>query len=89
MEKKELRDYIAKGKRRIDSIDIEIRSISDYREEYRSELDSIKYGRGSFDKEEYFSRYNAIVFVENNRDAKLDALTNFAMVHDWQRQSWD
>ena len=36
-----------------------------------------------------FSRYNAIVFEENNRDAKLDALTNFAMVHDWQSQSWD
>ena len=29
MEKKYFRDYIAKGKRRIDSIDIEIKSISD------------------------------------------------------------
>lgn len=70
MEKKWLCDYIAKGKRRIDSIDIEIKSISDYRKEYRSELDSIKYGRSSFDKEEYFSKYNAIKDKYSDIDSK-------------------
>ena len=70
MEKKELRDYITKGKKRIDLINIELKSISDYREEYRSELDSIKYGRGSFDKEEYFSRYNAIKDKYSDIDSK-------------------
>ena len=70
MEKKELRDYIARGKRRIDSINIEIKSISDYRKEYRSELDSIKYGRGSIDTEEYLSRYNAIKDKYSDIDSK-------------------
>ena len=70
MEKKDLRDYIAKGKRRIDSIDIEIKSISDYRKEYRSELDSIKYGRGSLNTEEYLSRYNAIKDKYSDIDSK-------------------
>ena len=51
MEKKELCDYIAKGKRRIDSIDIEIKSISDYRKEYQAELNSIRYDRKSFNKD--------------------------------------
>lgn len=70
MEKKELRDYIAKGKRRIDFINCELGSISDYRKEYRSELDSIKYSRSSFDKEEYFSRYNAIKGKYSDIDSK-------------------
>ena len=34
-----------------------------------------------------FSRYNAIDFV--NCDAKSNAFIDFAMVHDWQSQSWD
>lgn len=70
MEKKELRDYIAKGKRRIDSIDIEIKSISDYRKEYQAELNSIRYDRKSFNKEEYFSRYNAIKNKYSDIDSK-------------------
>ena len=70
MEKKELRDYIAKGKRRIDSIDIEIKSISDYRKEYQAELNSIRYDRKSFNKEEYFSRYNAIKDKYSDIDSK-------------------
>ncbi len=70
MEKKELRDYIAKGKRRIDSIDIEIKSISDYRKEYQAELDSIRYAIKSFNKEEYFSRYNAIKDKYSDIDSK-------------------
>ena len=70
MEKKELCDYIAKGKRRIDSIDIEIKSISDYRKEYQSKLNSIKYDRKSFNKEEYFSRYNAIKDKYSDIDSK-------------------
>ena len=60
MEKKELCDYIAKGKKRIDFINCELESISDYRKEYQAELNSIRYDRKSFNKEEYFSRYNAI-----------------------------
>ena len=70
MEKKELRDYIAKGKKRIDFINCELESISDYRKKYRSELDSIKYGRSSFDKEEYFSRYNEIKDKYSDIDSK-------------------
>ena len=70
MEKKELRDYIAKGKRRIDSIDIEIKSISDYRKEYQAELDSIRYDRKSFNTEEYLSRYNAIKDKYSDIDSK-------------------
>ena len=70
MEKKELCDYIAKGKRRIDSIDIEIKSISDYRKEYQAELNSIRYDRKSFNKEEYFSRYNAIKNKYSDIDSK-------------------
>ena len=70
MEKKELRDYIAKGKRRIDFINCELESISDYRKEYSSELNSIKYGRGSFNTEEYFSRYNAIKDKYSDIDSK-------------------
>ena len=70
MEKKDLRYYIAKGKRRIDSIDIELKSISDYRKEYRSELDFIKYGRGSLNTEEYLSRYNAIKDKYSDIDSK-------------------
>ena len=70
MEKKELRDYIARGKRRIDSIDIEMKSISDYRKEYQAELDSIRYDRKSFNKEEYFSRYNAIKDKYSDIDSK-------------------
>ena len=70
MEKKELYDYIAKGKRRIDSIDIEIKSISDYRKEYQAELNSIRYDRKSFNKEEYFSRYNAIKDKYSDIDSK-------------------
>lgn len=70
MEKKELCEYIAKGKKRIDSIDIEIKSISDYRKEYQSELNSIRYDRKSFNKEEYFSRYNAIKNKYSDIDSK-------------------
>ena len=70
MEKKELRDYFAKGKKRIDFINCELESISDYRKKYRSELDSIKYGRSSFDKEEYFSRYNEIKDKYSDIDSK-------------------
>lgn len=70
MEKKELCDYIAKGKKRIDFINCELESISDYRKEYRSELDSIKYGRGSINTEEYFSRYNAIKDKYSDIDSK-------------------
>lgn len=70
MEKKELCDYIAKGKKRIDFINCELESISDYRKEYRSELDSIKYGRGSIDTEEYLSRYNAIKDKYSDIDSK-------------------
>ena len=70
MEKKELRDYITQGKKRIDLIDVELKSISDYRKEYRSELDSIKYGRGSLNTEEYFSRYNAIKDKYSDIDSK-------------------
>ena len=70
MEKKELRDYIAKGKRKIDLIDVELKSISDYRKEYQAELNSIRYDRKSFNKEEYFSRYNAIKNKYSNIDSK-------------------
>ena len=70
MEKKELRDYITQGKKRIDLINVELKSISDYRKEYRSELDSIKYGRGSLNTEEYFSKYNAIKDKYSNIDSK-------------------
>ena len=70
MEKKELRDYITQGKKRIDLIDVELKSISDYRKEYRSELDSIKYGRGSLNTEEYFSKYNAIKDKYSDIDPK-------------------
>ena len=45
MEKKELCDYIAKGKKRIDFINCELESISDYRTEYHAELNSIRYDR--------------------------------------------
>ena len=75
MEKKELCDYIAKGKRRIDSIDIEIKSISDYRKEYQAELNSIRYDRKSFNKEEYLSRYNAIKDKYSDIDSK-DIIVN-------------
>lgn len=70
MEKKELRDYITQGKKRIDLINVELKSISDYRKEYRSELDSIKYGRGSLNTEEYFSKYNAIKDKYSDIDSK-------------------
>ena len=70
MEKKELRDYIARGKRKIDSIDIEMKSISDYRKEYQAELDSIRYDRKSFNTEEYLSRYNAIKDKYSDIDSK-------------------
>lgn len=70
MEKKELRDYIAKGKRRIDFINCELESISDYRKEYQAELNSIRYDRKSFNKEEYFSRYNAIKDKYSDIDSK-------------------
>lgn len=70
MEKKELRDYIAKGKRRIDSIDIKMKSISDYRKEYQAELDSIRYDRKSFNTEEYLSRYNTIKDKYSDIDSK-------------------
>lgn len=70
MEKKELRDYIAKGKRKIDLINIELKSIFDYRKEYQVELDSIKYDGKSFDKEEYFLRYNAIKNKYSDIDSK-------------------
>ena len=70
MEKKELRDYIAKGKKRIDFINCELESISDYRKEYQVELDSIRYDRRSFNKEEYFSRYNAIKDKYSDIDSK-------------------
>ncbi len=70
MEKKELRDYIAKGKKRIDFINCELESISDYRKEYQAELNSIRYDRKSFNKEEYFSRYNAIKDKYSDIDSK-------------------
>lgn len=70
MEKKELRDYIAKGKRRIDFINCELESISDYRKEYQAELNSIRYDRKSFNKEEYFSRYNVIKNKYSDIDSK-------------------
>ena len=70
MEKKELCDYIAKGKKRIDFINCELESISDYRKEYQAELDSIRYDRKSFNKEEYFSRYNAIKNKYSDIDSK-------------------
>lgn len=70
MEKKELRDYIAKGKRRIDFINCELESISNYRKEYQAELNSIRYDRKSFNKEEYFSRYNAIKNKYSDIDSK-------------------
>ena len=70
MEKKELRDYIAKGKKRIDFINCELESISDYRKEYQAELNSIRYDRKSFNKEEYFSRYNAIKNKYSDIDSK-------------------
>ena len=70
MEKKELCDYIAKGKKRIDFINCELESISDYRKEYQAELNSIRYDRKSFNKEEYFSRYNAIKNKYSDIDSK-------------------
>ena len=70
MEKKELCDYIAKGKKRIDFINCELESISDYRKEYQAELNSIRYDRKSFNKEEYFSRYNAIKDKYSDIDSK-------------------
>ena len=70
MEKKELCDYIAKGKKRIDFINCELESISNYRKEYQVELDSIRYDRRSFNKEEYFSRYNAIKDKYSDIDSK-------------------
>lgn len=70
MEKKELRDYIAKGKKRIDFINCELESISDYRKEYQAELNSIRYDRKSFNKEEYFSRYNTIKDKYSDIDSK-------------------
>ena len=70
MEKKELCDYIAKGKKRIDFINCELESISNYRKEYQVELDSIRYDRRSFNKEEYFSRYNAIKNKYSDIDSK-------------------
>ena len=70
MEKKELSDYITQGKKRIDLIDVELKSISDYRKEYRSELDSIKYVRGLLNTEEYFSKYNAIKDKYSDIDSK-------------------
>lgn len=79
MEKKELRDYITQGKKRIDLIDVELKSISDYRKEYRAELDSIKYGRSSLNKEEYFSRYNEIKDKYGDIDSK-DIIENALML---------
>ena len=70
MEKKELCDYIAKGKKRIDFINCELESISNYRKEYQVELDSIRYDRRSFNKEEYFSRYNAMKDKYSDFDSK-------------------
>ena len=70
MEKKELCDYIAKGKKRIDFINCELESISDYRKEYQAELNFIRYDRKSFNKEEYFSRYNAIKNKYSDIDSK-------------------
>ena len=70
MEKKKLCDYIAKGKKRIDFINCELESISDYRKEYQAELNSIRYDRKSFNKEEYFSRYNAIKDKYSDIDSK-------------------
>ena len=70
MEKKELCDYIAKGKKRIDFINCELESISDYRKEYQAELNSIRYDRKSFDKEEYLLRYNAIKDKYSDIDSK-------------------